>query len=93
MFKKDNNVLAETDLKVETAHTSLQFSANPTQEDICPVHIKQQALYVGGIQVAGGSASKSIGYDSQPLLLGRDTENGTPNFFLQGRIDKALIYN
>jgi hypothetical protein len=53
---------------------------------------KQQALYVDGVQVAGGAASKSIGYDAQPLLLGRDTENGVPSFFLQGRIDEATIY-
>jgi hypothetical protein len=31
--------------------------------------------------------------DTQPLLLGRDTENGKPNSFLQGRIDEAAIYN
>jgi hypothetical protein len=37
--------------------------------------------------------TKSIGYDAQPLLLGRDTENGIPNFFLKGRIDEAAIYN
>ena len=54
---------------------------------------KQQALYVNGNQVAIGAVIKSIGYDAQPLLLGRDTENGTPNFFLQGRIDEAAIYN
>jgi hypothetical protein len=54
---------------------------------------KQQVLYVDGIQVGTGTASKSAGYDTQPLLLGRDTENGVPNFFLQGRIDEAAIYN
>ena len=54
---------------------------------------KQQALYIDGRQVAVGLASNSIGYDGQPLLLGRDTENGAPNFFLQGRIDEAAIYN
>jgi hypothetical protein len=32
-------------------------------------------------------------YDTQPLLLGRDTENGVPRFFLKGRIDEATIYN
>ena len=54
---------------------------------------KQQALYIDGRQVAVGLASNSIGYDGQPLLLGRDTENGAPNFFFQGRIDEAAIYN
>ena len=55
--------------------------------------IKQQALYIDGAQVAIGAVTKSIGYDTQPLFLGRDTENGMPNFFLQGRIDEAAIYN
>jgi hypothetical protein len=54
---------------------------------------KQQALYADGVQIAIGTASKSAGYDIQPLLLGRDTESGVPNFFLQGRIDEASIYN
>jgi Concanavalin A-like lectin/glucanases superfamily len=53
----------------------------------------QQALYIDGIQVAIGDVTKSIGYDAQPLLLGRDTENGIPKFFLKGRIDEAAIYN
>ena len=54
---------------------------------------KQQALYIDGIQVAAGQVPKSIGYDAQPLLLGRDTENGIPQFFLAGRIDEATIYS
>jgi Concanavalin A-like lectin/glucanases superfamily/Divergent InlB B-repeat domain/Putative Ig domain len=53
---------------------------------------KKQALYVNGAQVTIGAAIKSIGYDTQALFLGRDTENGAPNFFLQGRIDEASIY-
>jgi hypothetical protein len=36
---------------------------------------KQQALYVNGQQMAAGKGSKSIGYDGQSLLLGRDTKN------------------
>jgi hypothetical protein len=54
---------------------------------------KLQALYLDGLQVGAGSANKSIGYDSQPVLLGRDTENGSPAFFFAGRIDEAAIYN
>jgi hypothetical protein len=53
----------------------------------------QQALYVNGVQVASGATTLSAGYDTQPLLLGRDTENGAPNYFLQGLIDEASIYN
>ena len=54
---------------------------------------QQQALYVNGARVASGTTTVPAGYDTQPLLLGRDTENGSPNFFLQGRIDEATIYN
>jgi hypothetical protein len=53
----------------------------------------QQALYVNGVQVASGATTLSAGYDTQPLLLGRDTENQVPAFFLQGLIDEASIYN
>jgi hypothetical protein len=53
----------------------------------------QHALYIDGVQVATGAVTKTIGYDAQPLLLGRDTENGVPNFFLKGRIDEPAIYN
>ena len=54
---------------------------------------KKHALFINGTQVAIGDVTKSIGYDAQSLFLGRDTENGAPNFFLQGRIDEASIYN
>jgi Concanavalin A-like lectin/glucanases superfamily/Putative Ig domain/Divergent InlB B-repeat domain len=54
---------------------------------------KKHALFINGTQVVIGSVAKSIGYDAQSLFLGRDTENGAPNFFLQGRIDEASIYS
>jgi hypothetical protein len=54
---------------------------------------KQQVLYVNGVQVASAAATVSPGYDTQPLFLGRDTENTQPNYFLQGRIDEATLYN
>jgi hypothetical protein len=54
---------------------------------------KQQKLYVDGVQVASAATTVSAGYDIQPLLLGRDTENTRPNFFLQGLIDEASIYD
>jgi hypothetical protein len=53
----------------------------------------RQTIYIDGAQAAAGPVTKSIGYDTQPLLLGRDTENGTPNFFFKGRIDEPAIYN
>jgi hypothetical protein len=55
--------------------------------------LQQQELYIDGERVAVGGVTKSIGYDAQPLLLGRDTENGVPSFFLKGRIDEASIYD
>jgi hypothetical protein len=54
---------------------------------------KQQALYLNGSQVASGIANKTIGYDNQPVLLGRDIDNGYPNFYFAGRLDEAAIYN
>jgi hypothetical protein len=55
--------------------------------------IKQQALYVDGVQVVTGANSKSVGHDAQSVFLGRGAANGQPNFFLQGRIDEAAIYD
>ena len=54
---------------------------------------KQQALYADSVQIATGTTSKSAGYDALPLLLGCNTRNGVLDYFLQGRIDEAAIYN
>ncbi|PYI82112.1 MAG: hypothetical protein DME26_18655 [Verrucomicrobia bacterium] len=54
---------------------------------------RQQALYLDGVQVTNGIGTKSIGYDTHPVLLGRDIENGSPNYFFRGRLDEAAIYN
>jgi hypothetical protein len=54
---------------------------------------KQQALYVNGAVVASGVSNKSISYDSQPFLLGRDIQNGSSGFYFSGRIDEAAFYN
>ena len=55
---------------------------------------KQQALYIDGLQVAGGGANSSIVYEEgQPLLLGCKMQNGKLISFLHGRIDEASIYN
>ena len=53
---------------------------------------RQQSLYLNGVLVATGTVTKPIGYDAQPLVLGRGRTNGTPSFFLQGRIDEAAVY-
>jgi hypothetical protein len=52
----------------------------------------QQALYVDGVQVAIGAFTLGPGYDTQALVLGRGNED-QPNYFLQGLIDEASIYN
>jgi hypothetical protein len=54
---------------------------------------KQQILYVNGSPVASGTANKTISYDSHPVLLGVDVENGVLNFFHNGLIDEASLYN
>jgi hypothetical protein len=53
---------------------------------------KQQVLYVDGVTVALGVGDRSPYYDSHPLVLGCDIENGTPSFFFQGLIDEAALY-
>ncbi len=52
----------------------------------------QQRLYLDGALVASGTVTQAIAYDAQPVLIGRDTESGSPNFFLRGGIDEAAIY-
>ena len=52
----------------------------------------QQALYLDGTLVASGVSERSMGYDAQPVLLGRDTESGIPSYYFNGRIDEASIY-
>ncbi len=55
---------------------------------------KRQSLFIDGIRVHTATTNKSVGYDPQPLLLGRGRlEDGTPGFFFHGRIDEASIYN
>jgi hypothetical protein len=54
---------------------------------------KQQVLYVNGAPVASGTANKTISYDTHPVLLGVDLENGVLSFFHSGLIDEASIYN
>jgi hypothetical protein len=53
---------------------------------------KIQTLYLDGVLVTAKFVNRAIGYDSQPILLGRETENGTPSNFFLGAIDEATIY-
>jgi len=53
-----------------------------------------QVLYLNGAAVAAGTVTKSIVYDSRPLLIGADTENGFEGSFpFPGLIDEAAIYS
>ncbi len=54
---------------------------------------RQQVLYLNGVTVASGAADRSIGYDTNSVLLGCDTDNGNRAWFVQGGIDEAAIYN
>ena len=50
-------------------------------------------LYVNGATVAAANAGKSMAFDTHPVLLGADIENGVPSLFLNGQIDEASLYN
>jgi hypothetical protein len=87
---------------VGTAASTIQINAAFTPEPQSWYHVaytfdqnaQQHSLYVDGIQVAiDNTGAITIGYDAQPLLLGRDTENGVPSYFLKGRIYEASIYD
>lgn len=52
-----------------------------------------QALYVNGTLVNLGFVSKQIDYDSHPLLIGADDDNGSPGYFYQGAIDELALYD
>ena len=54
---------------------------------------KEQALYVNGVRVATVQSDRTIGYDTHPVLVGGDIDNGVPGFPFNGRIDEAAIYN
>ena len=54
---------------------------------------KEQVLYVDRVTVALGLTDRSIAYDSRPLVLGCDIENGSRAFFFPGRIDDFAIYD
>lgn len=53
----------------------------------------QQVLYVNGVVVASGTGYQGAGYDSHPMLIGSDIDNGIPDGFFSGQIDEASLYN
>ena len=52
-----------------------------------------QALYVNGALVNASLVTKTIAYDTHPVLLGADDNGGSPGFFYQGNIDELSIYS
>lgn len=53
-----------------------------------------QVLYLNGVAVASGTVTKSIDYDTRPVLIGADTENGVEGSFpFPGLVDEASIYS
>ena len=44
-----------------------------------------------GATVASANAGRSMNFDTHPLLLGADIDNGVPGNFLNGQIDEASI--
>jgi|GEM_PF-1101174 len=53
----------------------------------------QQALYVDGAQVSSGATIGPMDYDSNPMQIGADIENGIPAYFFAGAIDEVSLYS
>jgi hypothetical protein len=54
---------------------------------------KQLSLYLNGALVASGYTNFSISYDTKPFVIGCDIESNVVQYFFNGRIDEAAIYN
>jgi len=52
---------------------------------------KQQAFYLDGALVGYNQSPRSIAYDSHPVVIGGDIDNGTVSFRLNGGVDEAAI--
>lgn len=50
-------------------------------------------LYVDGVAVVADWAEGPIGYDTHPLLIGADIENGSPASLFNGSIDEVSFYD
>jgi hypothetical protein len=51
------------------------------------------SLYVDGALAASVATSKTIAYDSHPLMLGAECENESLAFFFDGSIDELALYD
>ncbi len=52
-----------------------------------------QVLYLNGKVVSSGKANLQIGYDSHPVLIGSEFDNGSLDLAFNGSIDEVSIYN
>ncbi|MGZ4963234.1 MAG: immunoglobulin domain-containing protein, partial [Limisphaerales bacterium] len=52
----------------------------------------QQGLYINGVLSASGTATKTIGYDSHPVMISAEYENEAVSYYLQGRADEVTIF-
>lgn len=52
-----------------------------------------QRLFLNGAPVATNTTTKSPAYDSHPVLIGADNDNGVYNLLLSGKADDVRIWN
>ena len=51
-----------------------------------------QSLYINGELQTTGNVTKSIEYDSDPLLLGASYDGNSPQHFFEGRMDEVRVW-
>ncbi|MGH7488495.1 MAG: LamG-like jellyroll fold domain-containing protein, partial [bacterium] len=94
IYASDGDIVAGVGTPAGTTPI-LQYSLNPvvgtwyhiayTFDDTANTH----ALYIDGVLRASGVNNTTIGYDTNPVTLGAEFENGAPNFFFAGKIDEV----
>ncbi len=52
-----------------------------------------ETLYLDGLPVASGSANQTIGYDSNPVFLGAQSQNGALGNWFDGTMDEVRFWN
>src|SRR6185295_11370121 len=52
-----------------------------------------QSLYINGVRQASNLISRTIGYDTHPLLIGVDSNNEVIGGFFGGKADEVRVWN
>ncbi|HKS38738.1 MAG TPA: FG-GAP-like repeat-containing protein, partial [Verrucomicrobiae bacterium] len=52
-----------------------------------------QMLYVNGALLASNTVTRTIGYDTHPVLVGADIANGNPAYFFAGKADEVRVWS